>query len=154
MIDPNSAYFFHNFRILRISSRSLICKMTWTKKILQQIYLKFIIIFGFPNSILTKSFRNHKMFHCCYCVFLSIRLSTQFFYISWYEEATVAGLFKTNPFGNKFCHLKYKYESRGDFLLSFFTFELRACLKTQRKLMWYKISIATSCKILLKCFLM
>ena len=48
----------------------------------------------------------------------------------------------------------YKYESRGDFLLSFFTFELRACLKTHRDSCNTKFPQQHNMlkKILLKCF--
>ena len=71
-------------------------------------YLLLLYFKNFQTLWLEKSFWGHIIF-CCkcnYCVssFL-FDCQLNFFYISWYEEATVAGLFKTNPFGNKFCHL-------------------------------------------------
>ena len=99
----------------------------WTK------YLLLLYFKNFQTLWLEKSFWGHIIF-CCkcnYCVFLSIWLSAQFFLHFMIWGSNCCWFIQNKPFWQQILS-SYKYESRGDFLLSFFTFELRACLKTHR----------------------
>ena len=101
-----------------------------SKKWLQQIYFQLHNHLCFPNFILPKFSEIIKYF--AVITVSSFLLGCQLNFLHFMIWGSNCCWFIQNkPFWQQILS-SYKYESRGDFLLSFFTFELRACLKTQR----------------------